>query len=275
MTSPSSRPSSIVGSSAQSPTPKFARLSAPTLPPSPAAETSATLQGEHAEQTDSHQQDLVDSQRRSFAPYFTLISDAASTATYHPRDVHYLFSDDDPELLTSACLDALHNPTSSESASSSKTKSSGSQEQRDRKPSYASIREHRVLLLDVDAAGKAITKARSLTPNWQILNTNISAAPTWDAAQDNAAQDVHTQSSNASMMLKIEGTGVGEIASRDDAAAHGLGLGLTEDGTMIGDDEFQSIMKDFDERMRVLRVVVGADDSIGLDSAAKGHNKSE
>lgn len=127
----------------------------------------------------------------------------------------------------------------------------------------------------MDAAGKAITKARSLTPNWQILNTNISAAPTWDAAQDNAAQDVHTQSSNASMMLKIEGTGVGEIASRDDAAAHGLGLGLTEDGTMIGDDEFQSIMKDFDERMRVLRVVVGADDSIGLDSAAKGHNKSE
>ncbi|QIW97599.1 hypothetical protein AMS68_003117 [Peltaster fructicola] len=74
-------------------------------------------------------------------PFFTIIEDAEGDII-HPQ-VHYVFSDDDPELLTSA---AIEHP-------------------------------HRVVLIDTD--GKSITNVSSLSPDWQAVRADISQAPSW------------------------------------------------------------------------------------------------
>ena len=43
---------------------------------------------------------------QDFKPFFVLIEDP-ETGEYHHPTVHYVFSDDDPEILTSAALEVL------------------------------------------------------------------------------------------------------------------------------------------------------------------------
>ncbi|RHZ53733.1 uncharacterized protein CDV56_105699 [Aspergillus thermomutatus] len=63
----------------------------------------------------------------SFQPFFTLIEDANTSEYYHPT-VHYIFSDDDTDIVTEAALRALESEQdSSPDPSKSKAKSANNQ----------------------------------------------------------------------------------------------------------------------------------------------------
>lgn len=196
-------------------------------------------------QSGEHDTNLTDSQRPPFQQFFTLVLDTSNSTTHHPRQIHYIFSDDDPELLTAACLDSLQNvPSPYNSAISSRqaadVESRRAQKQTKREPVR---RENRVLLLDTDASGTQIVSAHSLTPNWQILNTSLVPAPTWDG-------DAGTEGEGATgMMLKIEGTAIEQIESERNISSVGSGAHVSE-------DDFHNLLTSFDEKMRILRNVL-------------------
>ena len=110
-----------------------------------------------------------------FRPFFTLIEDPASGEHHHPS-IHYIFSDDDPDFLTSAIVNS--QPLRSE-----QTESTQNQE--------------RLVLLDISPDGKDIRDAQSLSPDWQVASTNISQAPSWNET-DQSKRD-------GSLMLTISG----------------------------------------------------------------------
>ena len=105
----------------------------------------------------------------TFRPFFTLVEDAASGEHYHPT-VHYFFSDDDPDGLTSSLLDAMHS-------------------QQDP--------NHRLLLVDVAQDGRTVTSAHSLNSSWQIASTSTVPAPSWT--------DSGPATASEGLMLKLEG----------------------------------------------------------------------
>ncbi|KAL9625578.1 MAG: hypothetical protein Q9160_000291 [Pyrenula sp. 1 TL-2023] len=58
--------------------------------------------------------------RSNFTPFFTLIADKTTGAHFHPA-VHYVFADDDPELIATAACDQLaRDETTSQEASSTR-----------------------------------------------------------------------------------------------------------------------------------------------------------
>ncbi|KAI9846936.1 MAG: hypothetical protein M1838_001099 [Thelocarpon superellum] len=153
-------------------------------------------------------------------PFFTLIEDV-STSTHHHPNVHYVFSDDDTDLMTHAALRALspsppppldgqgqahaHAPGTSSSSVSASLHDGLAQPQ------------ERYLVLDLNATGDAVTAAHSLSTDWQVIGVDVTSAPTWD-----------------------EGTGVPRTAV-DDAS---------------GGEEMHDLLADFERRMEVLRKVM-------------------
>jgi hypothetical protein len=128
----------------------------------------------------------------SFQPFFTLI-DNPSTSEHHHPTVHYIFADDDAEIITEAACRALAHDNPDQK---------GVEESR--LPATADgVREH-YILLDVQPgeSGYEITKANSLSSEWQVLNASITDAPTIDGSE-----------SGEGLMLKIEGIGAVVLGS--------------------------------------------------------------
>lgn len=183
-------------------------------------------------------------QRPPFQPFFTLISDSAISTTHHPQQVHYIFDDDDTELLTAACLEAVD----AEDAYEASTRPPFEQTPTNNSPPVgARVPENRILLLNVDASGTKVVKAHSLTPNWQILSTSLSPAPTWDTPAQEGGAEEHN------MMLRIEGTQALEDAK---IAGKVKGSRVQDSGAAVSEEELLALMQEFDQRMKMLRVVV-------------------
>lgn len=121
-----------------------------------------------------------------FKPFFTLIQDPEMGEYQHPT-VHYIFSDDDPEILTSAFLDTLDRNELDFHAD---------------KPSDEV--EERYVILDIGPDGKNVVSAESLSEEWQNLQANISQAPSWGEESGEGQRG---------LMLKISG----RYKSRTDA----------------------------------------------------------
>ncbi|MCJ1301508.1 hypothetical protein MMC08_004309 [Hypocenomyce scalaris] len=134
-----------------------------------------------------------------FSPFFTLVEDTNTGEHYHPS-VHYIFSDDhDNELITEAALHVLET-----THAASPPAGGGLQEPRDGESTRT---DERYVLLDLDATGTKIASAQSMTPAFQILNADMTTAPTWDG--DGVAAEGGAPG-GAGLMLKIAGTeGVG------------------------------------------------------------------
>jgi len=111
-----------------------------------------------------------------FRPFFTLIEDPETGEHHHPN-VHYLFSDDDPELLTNAALEAI---------------ATGQAAGAGQKPDQ----EERIVILDMASDGKEVASATCLSPHWQALTTTVTQAPSWGS---------DTAATNRGWMLKISG----------------------------------------------------------------------
>ncbi len=128
-------------------------------------------------------------------PLFTLIEDSETGEHHHPT-VHYIFDDDDPELLTAACMRSL----GAELANSIREDEGGNNQivTTPLPPSRPGMSE-RYLLVDLGPDGHTIKSAHSLSADWQTTSTDITNAPTWDGEDSAAATD-------GGLMLKIAGT---------------------------------------------------------------------
>ncbi|CZT15561.1 uncharacterized protein RCC_01414 [Ramularia collo-cygni] len=105
-----------------------------------------------------------------FKPFFTLIEDSTTGEHQHPT-VHYLFADDDQEILTAAALETVSHER---------------QEPDD----------ERFVIVDMNADGREVVGISSLSPDWQTLKTKVTQAPSWGDA---------SKSAEKGLMLRISG----------------------------------------------------------------------
>jgi len=168
--------------------------------------------------------------QQPFQPFFTLIEDTVTNEHYHPS-VHYIFADDEPDIITeAACRSLEQNSDGSPSQELEQGQDVDDPEPR-LPPPRTGIREH-YLILDVQPSScagpssqqqlsdrlpspspssvetaQALTKAypytvasaQSLSADWQVLRTSISDAPTMNAEQQHPDEQ--------HLMLRIEGRG--------------------------------------------------------------------
>ena len=207
-----------------------------------------------------------------FNPFFTLIEDTTTSEHFHPT-VHYIFSDDDTEVLTEVSLEALSLPASSHSndlASSGADASTqphptpqrpgnrGSQlSQRDSQHQRASVNNNnsntreRYLIVDIGPTGDTVTSVRSFSSSWQPLGATISKAPTWEA------EEVPKTDQAAGLMLRIEG-----VQSINTPGWPGDGQ------ENVSKDVVPELVELFEKRMAILRKVV--EDSEGPAQPMEG-----
>ena len=118
-----------------------------------------------------------------FKPFFTLVGDPETGEHHHPS-VHYVFSDDDQDILTDATLHAIDQAAAS--------------------GAEAEV-EERIVLLDMTADGKTVVSAVSLSPKWQALKAMVGQAPSWGDGSASAGRG---------LMLKISGRDVSDALSQ-------------------------------------------------------------
>ena len=260
-----------------------------------------------------------------FQPFFTLVEDA-NTGEYHHPTVHYIFSDDDTDILTEAAVRSL-NQEQQESVDqagiaargagkvqrqqhrhrleSEKGESYNEENEKDSilPPSIPGVRDNYVILdveptsahtlqqqkQDADAnqlsAGGGVksissspatqptfplqqqqqqqpqftvTSAHSLTPTWQVLNTELVPAPTFDnngSSNDPQQQQEQPQPQplNGGLMLKIHGT-PGQPPS----------IGTKDRDKERGSQRLEDMMDQFAKRMSELQRVIEAGEISGL-----------
>ena len=138
----------------------------------------------------------------NFKPFFTLIEDPESGAYHHPT-VHYVFADDDQEIITAAAMDALDDASAA-------------------RPHPVQATVERVLVLDVAADGKTVISASSLSPEWQNLKTSMALAPSLGG---------EAEDSERGFVLKISG----QESRKEKKARQGQGGNLNELMEEFGD----------------------------------------
>jgi hypothetical protein len=164
---------------------------------------------------------------RNFQPFFTLIESPFTSEHNHPT-VHYIFADDDAEILTEAACRALVQEDTQHV----------SQEDVDKLPAPVDgIREHYIFLdVQPNGAGYIVAKAHSLSSEWQVTKASISNAPTFDG----------TDAEFEGLMLKIEGIGALPQTEPEDSSKRKETLqqmverfekGIVEIRKMVDDDE--------------------------------------
>ena len=157
-----------------------------------------------------------------FKPLFTLIEDPETGEHHHPT-VHYIFSDDDEDILTRSALEVLNKDNDA--------------------PEEATNLDHveeRYVIVDMAPDGKSVTSVSSTSTNWLATKTSITQAPSWgDDAKD----------TNRGLMLKISGQ---ESASPSN----------TKDSTIRQQqsDNLDDLVKQFSDQLASLDEVVGKAD---------------
>ncbi|KAF2796082.1 hypothetical protein K505DRAFT_206019, partial [Melanomma pulvis-pyrius CBS 109.77] len=163
----------------------------------------------------------------NFNPFFTLIEDTTTGEHYHPY-VHYVFADDDPVIVTAAAMRSLgldetrYLPASTPDGAHDKPlhSSYGQEQDQEREdggegeelvnsplPPPIPGAKDRYLLIDVGGDGHTILDAQSLSSEWQIINTQVRPAPSFDE-----------DAGNLGHMLRIEGV---EIPNRNKGKTKG------------------------------------------------------
>ncbi|KAL4907713.1 anaphase-promoting complex subunit 11 RING-H2 finger-domain-containing protein [Aspergillus multicolor] len=253
--------------------------------------------GSHQAEQDDHAQTTHESPSHSLPhilpqPFFTLIEDTHTSEYYHPT-VHYIFSDDDTDIVTEAALrslgpehDVYSNPNGKGKSRATSQRSAPGPEEQDPEDPYEAGQERKesllpgsipgirdnYIILDMDhippahkdnyPAGETqapvqaqgqpsdnqrdepspqgqltITSAHSLSPSWQILNTQLLPAPTFE---NNASGE---KSANGALMLQIRGTS-------------GLPPGTLGRGKEPGSQRLEEMMDQFARRMEELKLVI-------------------
>lgn len=158
------------------------------------------------EYDDAVEEESEELEPSAFQPFFTLIEDGVLNEHHHPT-IHYIFADDDTDIITEAACRSLaqDTPTTSTATANDRRSTHPDTEHEDSKLPHPAlgVREH-YLLLDVHPSpsgtgtGFDVASAHSLSSEWQVTNTTITHAPTIDGAAADAEDG---------LMLKIEGRG--------------------------------------------------------------------
>ncbi|OAP62143.1 hypothetical protein AYL99_04346 [Fonsecaea erecta] len=239
----------------------------------------------------------------SFQPLFTLIEDSVTNEHYHPT-VHYIFADDDADIITEAALRSLETldptqrgdrvgaaPHGRQGRTLPHAHTDGPGGSQDDSlnaprlpPSTVDMREH-YIILDVhpqprtqnppddntsagvgSSGGGAggtigynyeVTAAHSLSAEWQVLRTSISAAPT--------IGDGVPSEEGEGLMLRIEGRGntpsdlaaAGGAREKEKAVA-AAGSGDAEREREKERESMEEMIDRFQRRLDDIRMVIEA-----------------
>ncbi|KAH0543103.1 hypothetical protein FGG08_002529 [Glutinoglossum americanum] len=196
-----------------------------------------------AEDQPSYPPPSPEAPRPLFSPFFTLVEDNTTAEHHHPT-VHYIFSDDDTDLITEASLRTLSHRSTGLTGSSSSLPSDPNGSSTSGLPAHKPGVKERYVVLDVAPSGDAVVAAHSLTSDWQVLGVDVTNAPTWVAEDENTGGS--TAGGNVvGLMLRIEGT-EGPWSGSAGKKAEG------------GDFDMQELTSLFDKRMAAIRRVVEA-----------------
>jgi hypothetical protein len=131
---------------------------------------------------------------QNFHPFFTLITDAITGEAYHPS-TYYVFSDDEPDVLTTASLHALDSYMPQSPNPQANTNAPAGTEAQD---------QERYIIVDLSPTGTQIQQAKSLSPEWAITGAQVRGAPTFETAEDDGARG----GGGEGLMLILEGMGM-------------------------------------------------------------------
>ena len=99
-------------------------------------------------------------------------------------------------------------------------------------------------MVDMDVTGTKVVAARSMSPEWAVTGTSVSAAPTWDRPELGGRQaGGREEDVEGGLMLRIEGM---EVLEGEKGERKGL----------------EELVEEYERRMRELRRVVGAGDGV-------------
>jgi hypothetical protein len=182
----------------------------------------------------------------SFAPFYTLIVDPRTKLHAHPT-VHYIFADDDPELLTDALLRSADSTAAGNATGGPPERKAPTGGEGD------SVVDERTVIIDLAADGRSVLSATSLAPEWQGVTTGISAAPSWQGGHNNSNNNDH-------------GGGGGGGAGDGGEGGTGKDLMLRISGVESRDRggpkknesrDLEALMRDFESRLGELDGVLG------------------
>ncbi|KAI0160565.1 hypothetical protein GGR57DRAFT_499246 [Xylariaceae sp. FL1272] len=195
-----------------------------------------------------------------FAPIFTLVDNTSTRTTHHPH-VRYIFSDDDPDILTHALAECdIHNTGGDESDPA-----------------------NRAMILDLqsdDQGGYSVAWSSSLSPSWAVLDAQLShISPPSSEAGSTGGGEGNTEKKPDRLMLRIEGLETtnpessSELRISGERTGQGSGSGS---GSRSGSahkendkEEYAGMLDEFDKRMATLRKVVNASEDRRKKVAAK------
>jgi hypothetical protein len=195
-----------------------------SAPSQPLATTSNIQDVDEAEYQEGAAEELVSPP--DFKPFFTLIEDPETGEHHHPT-VHYIFSDDDPEILTNAALEALDNQREDPQHLNGVEKA-----------------EQRYVIVDMAGDGKTVASVSSLSREWQALQASIAQAPSW--GDDSKSED-------RGLKLKISGQ---ERRRRGD---------VKERRRSLQGDNIETLVAAFSEKLDGLDEVLGRTGDVPLD----------
>jgi len=199
----------------------------------------------------------------TFQPFFTLIEDNVSSEHYHPT-VYYVFEDDDSDIIAEAACRSLEVLDPSQQGELSQTHQEDHEPHSRLPPAVPNVQEH-YLILDIhprvtpqqSASQQAhvpipssspgaptslipfhVTSAHSLSAEWQVLQTKVTAAPTiGDGGGDE----------DEGLMLRIEGRGNTPI---------GAASGDKEKEKQTSKETMEDMIEKFQRRMDEIRQVL-------------------
>ena len=162
--------------------------------PMPESSDTADLR-EQNQRTDLHHR--LSATERELQPFFVVVQDSLTGEYLHPH-VHYLFSDDDPDILTSAI-----NGTDTVNLNGTKVNSNDELSSNDN--SSNPRRGDRVIVVDMNEDPSTVRRAKSLSGDWQVIDTNVSNAPSfenrWELADNKLMLTIHGQGHSSNTIL--------------------------------------------------------------------------
>lgn len=143
----------------------------------------------------------------AFRPFFVKIQDSYTGEFHHPY-VHYVFSDDELDLLTNSVLKASEQHAQGDlPVTKEKVPDSTSDKNR------SSI--ERSIIVNVAGKGQTLQSAQSLSDEWQITETSLANAPTFEYP---------SESPPANLMMVIEGRGLVQLENGDTSTEDALSI---------------------------------------------------
>ncbi|KAI1772608.1 hypothetical protein F4818DRAFT_133658 [Hypoxylon cercidicola] len=203
-----------------------------------------------------------------FAPIFTLVNNTSTRTIHHPH-VRYIFSDDDPDVLTQALADLDH--------------------ELDESAADPALQSNRAMILDLapdPMGGYSVAWASSLSPSWAVLDAQLSqiSPPSSDGESNNGNEGGDSSRRADRLMLQIEGVDSNALGSESGvsgaASRHGSGSGSgggsgQHDRERGNAEDYPSLIDKFERRMSTLRKIVDAGEERQRKIAADAYTAPE